>query len=68
MSSTYSDVENQILNALAAIKERDEYTIAAIAREFGVSGTRLRKRWKGRPSKIGRRGGGKKLNEEQELA
>lgn len=68
MSTRYQDIEERIQDALAAIEQRDDYTIAAVAREFDVPESRLRGRWKGRQSKVDRRGGNRKLSVEQEIA
>ena len=78
MGETYSAAESRITQVIEILHKRlsDEGSldsdkkpnISAIAREFCVSESRLRARWKGRQSKQERPAANQKLREDRELA
>ena len=63
----YAKVEARIAEAIDSIPDRENVSIAELAREFDVPHQRLRRRLKGTPSKMHRAPANRKLDESQEL-
>ena len=64
----YTQIEERIQKACAALLDEPDLTVAAAARQFFVPVSRLRHRAKGRTSKIQREGVGQRLNKDQHRA
>ena len=67
MPENYTEIEDRIQLACEKIFEIDKPNIAATVREFGVSESRLRARWKGRPAKSERILVNRRLTDDEEL-
>ena len=68
MASTYLDDEERVLTALEVAQLREKPNIAAIAKEYKVAVGRLRRRYRGTPSRAERPPSNRKLDYEQEAA
>jgi hypothetical protein len=68
MPDTYRDLEERILEAVEDLQHQDKPNVASTARDFDVPEQRLRKRYRGRASKIDVGGQNKTLNKAEELA
>ena len=64
----YTQIEERIQKALAALSDELDLTVAAAARQFFVPPTRLRRRAQGRKSRMQRDGPGQRLNNDQHRA
>jgi len=67
MPENYTEIEDRIQLACEKIFEIDKPNVAATAREFCVSESRLRARWKGRPAKSERILVNRRLTDDEEL-
>jgi hypothetical protein len=68
MASSYAEDEDRIINALKAYQSGKNHNLSALAREYGVSYWRLRRRSQGLPSNIGNQNRPRLLTEAQETA
>lgn len=68
MPSQYQATEARIQTACSAARCAKNLNIAALARQFDVSASRLRARYKGRPSRSTRQMAYKRLDDEQEAS
>jgi hypothetical protein len=67
MPNTYRDLKKRILKAVKDFQHQDKPNIVSTARDFDVPEQRLRKRYRGRASKINVGGQNKTFNKAEEL-